>query len=71
MNAKERARVVIEAVFPQIDAGRFPVKRAMGEEVVVEANVFADGHDAVRCTLLFRKEGVPEWSETTHGAPRQ
>ena len=65
MNAKERARVVIEAVFPQIDAGRFPVKRAMGEEVVVEANVFADGHDAVRCTLLFRKEGVPEWSETT------
>jgi len=62
MDVKERARVVIEGVQPQIDAGRFPIKRTQGETVVVEANVFADGHDTVRCTLLFREEGVAEWS---------
>jgi len=65
VNENERARVVIEAIRPEIDAGRFPIKRAVGEVVVVEANAFADGHDAVRCTLLFRKEGVRKWSETS------
>src|SRR5579862_6494794 len=47
-------RVVIERLTPQVDGGRFAVKRTLGEEVVVEADVFADGHDAVRCRLLHR-----------------
>ncbi|MBV9181007.1 MAG: alpha-1,4-glucan--maltose-1-phosphate maltosyltransferase [Acidobacteria bacterium] len=50
-------RVVIERVSPEIDCGRFAVKRVVGEIVVVEANVFADGHDQVACQILFwRKE---------------
>ncbi|HEX2227522.1 MAG TPA: maltotransferase domain-containing protein, partial [Candidatus Binatia bacterium] len=40
-----RKRVVIEAVTPEIDHGRFPAKRTVGDKVVVEADVFADGHD--------------------------
>src|SRR6185312_10402088 len=44
-----RRRVVIENVSPEIDAGRFPIKRAIGESVVVEAAIFADGHDAISC----------------------
>jgi len=56
-------RVVIEGVRPEIDGGRFPIKRAVGEKVVVEANVLADGHDVLSCVLLYRKEGALKWSE--------
>jgi starch synthase (maltosyl-transferring) len=38
-------RVVVEHVRPEIDGGRFPIKRTPGESVVVTADVFADGHD--------------------------
>src|SRR5262245_31692773 len=56
-------RVVIEAVEPQVDCGRFPIKRTVGEEVVVRADVLADGHDAVAAVVLFRKVGEPRWRE--------
>ncbi|HUG55742.1 MAG TPA: alpha-1,4-glucan--maltose-1-phosphate maltosyltransferase [Candidatus Limnocylindrales bacterium] len=59
-----RRRVVIEAVQPEIDAGRFPVKRTVGEAVVVEADAFADGHDVVSCVLLWRPEAEPRWRES-------
>ncbi|MFH1951422.1 MAG: alpha-1,4-glucan--maltose-1-phosphate maltosyltransferase [Pseudomonadota bacterium] len=59
-----RKRVVIEGVAPEIDGGGFPIKRTVGEKVVVEADVFADGHDLLSSTLLYRKEGDPEWTET-------
>ncbi len=57
-----RRRVVIEAVSPEVDGGRFPIKRIAGDEVVVEADVFADGHDEIACRLLYRREDAPEWS---------
>ncbi|UCC59373.1 MAG: DUF3416 domain-containing protein, partial [Dehalococcoidia bacterium] len=56
--------LVIEEVKPEIDSGRFPIKRTVGEEVVVEADVFADGHDAISTLLLYRKEGDADWIET-------
>ncbi len=57
-------RIVIEAVSPQIDGGRFPVKRAVGERVVVEGDVFSDGPEALACRLLWRPESQAEWHET-------
>ncbi|MBI4260556.1 MAG: DUF3416 domain-containing protein, partial [Actinobacteria bacterium] len=64
MEVKEgRRRVVVSGVDPEIDCGRFPVKRTVGEEVVVEADVFADGHDAVRAVLRYRAEDERDWSE--------
>jgi len=48
-----RKRVVIERVSPEIDCGRFPIKRVVGERVVVEADVFADGHDQIACQILY------------------
>jgi starch synthase (maltosyl-transferring) len=48
-----RRRVVIENVVPEIDCGRFAIKRVVGETVVVEADVFADGHDSVACQILY------------------
>ncbi|HEY8135805.1 MAG TPA: alpha-1,4-glucan--maltose-1-phosphate maltosyltransferase [Candidatus Limnocylindrales bacterium] len=49
-----RRRVVIENVAPQIDGGRFPVKRIVGDTLVVEADVFADGHDEVSALVYFQ-----------------
>jgi len=37
------------------------VKRAIGDEIVVEADVFTDGHDAVVAELLHRKAGASDW----------
>ena len=52
MPVEGRQRVVIERVSPEIDGGRFAIKRVMGETVQVEADVFADGHDQVACQIL-------------------
>jgi starch synthase (maltosyl-transferring) len=56
-----RQRVVIENVQPVVDCGRFPIKRTIGETVVVTADVFGDGHDAVRAVLLSRQRGEAHW----------
>jgi starch synthase (maltosyl-transferring) len=59
MAAKEvdgRRRIAIEAVRPEIDCGRFPIKRVVGETVVVEADVFADGHDQIACRVSYWQE---------------
>jgi starch synthase (maltosyl-transferring) len=58
-----RSRTVIEQVQPEIDAGRFPIKRSVGEGVVVEAAVFGDGHDAISAVLKYRAEKEPTWNE--------
>jgi starch synthase (maltosyl-transferring) len=59
-----RKRVVIEAVQPEIDCGRFPIKRVVGEDVVVTADVFADGHDLLAGSLLWRADTDDAWTET-------
>jgi starch synthase (maltosyl-transferring) len=56
-------RVVIEGVRPCVDHGRFPVKRVVGEKVVVTADVFADGHDLCAGVLRYRHVDEPDWSE--------
>jgi starch synthase (maltosyl-transferring) len=58
-----RTRVVIEGLSPDIDAGQFPIKRVIGEQVDVEAFVFADGHDVLSVRLKFRHEAEESWSE--------
>ena len=58
-----RVRAVIESITPQVDGGRYPVKRVVGEEVVVEADAFADGHDALVCRLRYRHESEAHWRE--------
>ena len=58
-----RNRVVIESITPQVDGGRFPAKRTVGDQVAVEADVFADGHDAVAASLLVNRVGSKEWTE--------
>jgi starch synthase (maltosyl-transferring) len=61
--ATGRKRVVIEGVRPEIDCGRFPIKRVQGEDVVVEADAFAEGHDLLACSVLWRRDGDEGWTE--------
>ena len=63
MHIEGRKRVVIERLNPEIDGGRFPVKRVVGEKVVVMADVFADGHDAIWANILFRGQKEENWRE--------
>lgn len=58
-----RRRAVIEEVHPEVDAGRFPIKRVQGESVVVEADIFTDGHDRLGCALLYRHCHDDRWHE--------
>jgi starch synthase (maltosyl-transferring) len=56
--------VVIENIQPLIDCGRYPIKRIMGEDLVVEADIFKDGHDVVAAVLKWRAVGTRAWRET-------
>jgi starch synthase (maltosyl-transferring) len=58
-----RKRVIIEAISPAVDGGRFPAKRTVGDQVRVEADIFTDGHDAIAATLLAHREGSRKWIE--------
>lgn len=63
MEVTERKRVVIEGAEPEINGGRFPIKRVVGGRVDVGANIYADGHDIVVANLLYRKGGKGKWNE--------
>jgi len=56
-------RVVIEGVSPEIDGGRFPAKRTVGQTFAVEADIFADGHDRLVAVLKYRRETDDDWLE--------
>src|SRR2546430_4633985 len=55
---------VIENLEPLVDSGRYPIKRVVGEDLVVEADVFKDGHDVVAALLKWRVLGENHWHET-------
>jgi len=61
-------RVIIDRVQPEIDGGRFPIKRIVGEPVDVEAAIFADGHDVVTAIVRDRPDAhgrtTAAWRET-------
>ena len=56
-----KRRVAIQGVGPEVDCGRYAIKRVLGEQVVVQAVVFAEGHDRVFARLLYRQAGQEGW----------
>ena len=58
-----RTRVIIERVTPEIDGGRFPIKRVPGESVTVEADIYTDGHDAVSAVVSYQESAGHDWAE--------
>jgi starch synthase (maltosyl-transferring) len=59
-----RRRVIIEGVSPTLDDGRFPAKRVTGEIALIEADIFADGHDVLSAVMLHRHESDSKHRET-------
>lgn len=58
MNA---SRISIENVRPQIDCGRYPSKRVIGDTFTVEADIFTHGSERIRADLRYRKIGNIKW----------
>jgi starch synthase (maltosyl-transferring) len=54
--------IVIECVTPELDAGRYPVKRIVGDTVWVGADIIKEGHDQVAAVILYRGPGESDWS---------
>jgi starch synthase (maltosyl-transferring) len=50
-----RRRVILERLQPEIDGGRFAIKRTPGETVAVTVDMFADGHDLISGVLKYRR----------------
>jgi len=55
-------------VQPEINHGKFAIKRIAGESIKVTADIYADGHDQILANLLFRKQGEQNW-EKSNGRP--
>jgi len=56
VRADGRIRAITDAILPEVDGGRFPVKRIAGEPVQIEAHCFTDGHDKLRVVLGWRTD---------------
>ena len=55
--------MLIVGVSPEVDAGRYPIKRVVDEEVTVEADIVVDGHDVLAARLLHKRGDGAEWRE--------
>ena len=56
--------VIIENVYPELDCGRYPVKREVSDSFEVWADLFKEGHDVLAAALKYREKGASGWSET-------
>ena len=56
-------RVVIDDIRPQLDCGKFFIKRVVGEAVTVSADILPDGHDVMQAEVLYRHHGERKWRE--------
>ena len=59
--AEELPRLVIENLTPQLDGGRYPIKRLLGKVVDIGVNIFKDGHDLIAAHILYRPVGATEY----------
>jgi starch synthase (maltosyl-transferring) len=57
------SRVAIADVSPQVDGGRYAVKRVIGEPLEVVATIFTDGHDVLAARVLHRPAGAAAWRD--------
>ncbi len=54
--------VAIANVTPDVDCGRYAVKRVVGDVVRVEADVFTHGHDELAALVEYRRAGEHVWN---------
>ncbi len=56
-------RVIIQNVYPEFNGGKYYIKRIPNQLVEVTADIFGDGHDAIRASILYKKSGDIKWQE--------
>ncbi|MBA2462566.1 MAG: alpha-1,4-glucan--maltose-1-phosphate maltosyltransferase [Actinobacteria bacterium] len=56
-------RIQIQNVEPQVDCGRYPLKRTLGDRIELTADIFQDGHDQLRAVVRYRTLGTRKWLE--------
>ena len=64
---QKQQRVVIDHVSPEINGGEFSIKRVVGQEVHVSADVLADGHDVVAASVLYKHENEKQYEPKDWG----
>ena len=57
-------QILIEHVWPEIDCGRYPAKRVIGDVFEVQADIFRDGHDLIAAALRYRHVPLPGTDDT-------
>ena len=55
-------RIIIESIRPEVDGGRFPVKRVVGDRLVVSAALYRDGHERIAGVVRWRDQGQRDWA---------
>jgi starch synthase (maltosyl-transferring) len=56
-------RIQIQDVTPQVDCGRYAVKRTIGDRLDVAATIFRDGHEQLGAAIRFKPPGATRWQE--------
>ena len=64
LRALAARRVTIEEVYPELNGGRHPVKRCVGDVLEVWADIFCDGHEHIAAVLKYREADETAWRET-------
>jgi starch synthase (maltosyl-transferring) len=57
------SRILLQGIEPQVDCGRYPVKRTVGDRVDIAATIFKDGHDVLGAAIRVRAPGDKRWQE--------
>ncbi|MDP9368369.1 MAG: alpha-1,4-glucan--maltose-1-phosphate maltosyltransferase [Chloroflexota bacterium] len=55
--------ILIEHLSPELDCGRYPVKREVGDVLRVEADIFKEGHDRIAAVVRYRRWNDSDWLE--------
>ncbi|MBK9305498.1 MAG: alpha-1,4-glucan--maltose-1-phosphate maltosyltransferase [Nitrospira sp.] len=55
--------IIIESVHPEVDGGRYPIKREVGDRLEVSADIFKEGHDVLTAVLRYRTINETTWHE--------
>lgn len=55
--------IIIERVEPEVDSGRYPIKREIGDRLDVSADIFKEGHDVLTAVLRYRTISDTTWHE--------
>jgi len=63
LNALADQRITIQRVWPEIDGGRHPAKRVVGDVLEVTAEILGDGHDKIAACVRYRAREDRDWQE--------